>query len=103
MRGFTKAHNRPKDYEPYFSRWTGEEMANIGYTMCCQKNVMMNACLATLDDRFRKEGGIKERMYRVYTGYRAEQDRKMREMVATIQRQAERIKELDAELAKRKE
>lgn len=37
------------------------------------------------------------------TGYRAEQDRKMREMVATIQRQAERIKELDAELAKRKE
>ena len=103
MHDFTKAHNRLKDYEPYFSRWTSEEMANIGYTMCCQIDVMMNGYLATLDDRFRKEGGIKERMYRVRTGYRAEQDRKMREMEATIQRQAERIKELEAELARKKE
>ena len=78
-------------------------MANIGYTMCCQIDVMMNGYLATLDDRFRKEGGIKERMYRVRTGCRAEQDRKMREMEATIQRQAERIKELEAELARKKE
>ena len=103
MHDFTKAHNRLKDYEPYFARWTSEEMANIGYTMCCQIDVMMNGYLATLDDRFRKEGGIKERMYRVRTGYRAEQDRKMREMEATIQRQAERIKELEAELARKKE
>ena len=76
-------------------------MANIANTMCCQIDVMMNGYLATLDDRFRKEGGIKERMYRVRTGYRAEQDRKMREMEATIQCQAERIKELEAELARK--
>ena len=59
---------------------------------------MMNGYLNILEERFRKEGGMKERMYRVRTGYRAEQDRQMRDMEATIQWQAERIKELEAEL-----
>ena len=93
-----RAHNRLDDYEPYFVKWTAEEMANIGYTLCCQIDVMMNGYLATLEERFRTEGGMKERMYRVRTGYRAEQDRQMREMEATIKWQAERIKELEAEL-----
>ena len=98
MRDFTRAHNMLEDYEPYFTRWTAEEMANIGYTLCCQIDVMMNGYLATLEERFRKEGGIKERMHRVRTGYRAEQDRKMREMETTIRWQEERIRQLEAEL-----
>ena len=98
MHDFTSVHNRLADYEPYFLRWTDEEMANIGYTMCCQIDVMMNGYLATLEDRFRKEGGMKERMHRVRTGYRAEQDRKMLEMEATIKWQEARIKELEDEL-----
>ena len=98
MHDFTRAHNRLEDYEPYFARWSDEEMANIGYTMCCQIDVMMNGYLATLEDRFRKEGGMKERMYRVRTGYRAEQDRRMQEMEATIKQQAARIKALEVEL-----
>ena len=98
MHKFTKAHNRLEDYKPFFQRWNDEEMANIGYTMCCQIDVMMNGYLATLENRFRKEGGMKERMYRVRTGYRAEQDRKMKEMEATIKLQEQRIKELEAEL-----
>lgn len=103
MRDFTRAHNMLEDYEPYFTRWTAEEMANIGYTLCCQIDVMMNGYLATLEERFRKEGGIKERMHRVRTGYRAEQDRKMREMETTIRWQEERIKQLEAELKRMKE
>ena len=59
---------------------------------------MMNGYLATLEERFRTEGGMKERMHRVRTGYRAEQDRKMNEMEATIKWQEARIKELEAEL-----
>jgi four helix bundle suffix protein len=98
MHDFTRAHNRLEDYEPYFARWSDEEMANIGYTMCCQIDVMMNGYLATLEDRFRKEGGMKERMYRVRTGYRAEHDRRMQEMEATIKQQAARIKALEVEL-----
>lgn len=98
MHDFTRLHNRLEDYEPYFQRWTDEEMANIGYTLCCQIDVMMNGYLATLEDRFRREGGMKERMYRIRTGYRAEQDRKMNEMEATIKQQEQRIKELEAEI-----
>ena len=63
---------------------------------------MMNGYLATLEDRFRKEGGMKERMYRVRTGYRAEQDRKMADMEATIKWQEQRIKELEAEVERMK-
>ena len=102
MHDFTKAHNRLQDYEPYFQRWSDEDMANIGYTMCCQIDVMMNGYLATLEERFRKEGGMKERMYRVRTGYRAEQDRKMKEMEATIRWQADKIKALEVELERLK-
>ena len=98
MHDFTRVHNRLEDYEPYFAKWSDEEMANIGYTLCCQIDVMMNGYLATLEERFRTEGGMKERMHRVRTGYRAEQDRKMREMEATIQWQEARIRELEAEL-----
>jgi len=101
MHEFTKSHNRLADYESFFQKWNDEEMANIGYTMCCQIDVMMNGYLTTLEDRFRKEGGMKERMYRVRTGYRAEQDRKTKEMEETIRQQAKRIKELEAELARR--
>ena len=101
MHDFTRAHNRLEDYEPYFAKWSDEEMANIGYTLCCQIDVMMNGYLVTLEERFRTEGGMKERMHRVRTGYRAEQDRKMREMEATIQCQEARIRELEAELKRR--
>ena len=103
MHDFTRAHNRLEDYEPYFAKWSDEEMANIGYTLCCQIDVMMNGYLVTLEERFRTEGGMKERMHRVRTGYRAEQDRKMREMEATIQWQEARIRELEAELKRRLE
>ncbi len=103
MHNFTKEHNKLADYEPYFQRWNDEEMANTGYTLCCQIDVMMNGYLALLEERFKKEGGMKERMYRVRTGYRAEQDRKMKEMEETIRQQEEKIKGLEAELEKRRE
>ena len=103
MSTFTRTHNLLADYEPYFDRWNAEEMANIGYTLCCQIDVMMNGYLATLEERFRTEGGMKERMHRIRTGYRAEQDRKMQEMEDTIKWQAARIKELEEELKKLKE
>ena len=66
--------------------------------MCCQIDVLMNGYLKTLEDRFRKEGGMKERMYRVRTGYRAQQDQLMKDLQATIRQQEVRIRELEAEL-----
>ena len=45
---------------------------------------------------------MKERMYRVRTGYRAQQDQLMKDLQATIRQQAERIKELEGELERMK-
>ena len=98
MHEFTKRSNKLSDYEPFFQKWNDEEMANTGYTMCCQIDVMMNGYLKTLEDRFRKEGGMKERMHRARTGYRAQQDQRIMDMQATIQWQEERIRELEGEL-----
>ena len=102
MHEFTKRCNKLSDYEPFYQKWNDEEMANTGYTMCCQIDVLMNGYLKTLEDRFRKEGGMKERMYRVRTGYRAQQEQLMKEMQATIRQQEERIRELEAELERMK-
>lgn len=102
MHEFTRNHNDITAYAPYFEKWSAEEMANIGYTMCCQIDVMMNGYLATLENRFKVEGGMKERMYRVRTGYREEQDRKMKEMEATIKQQAETIARLEEEIKRLK-
>lgn len=74
MQDFTKQHNRLEEYEPHFSHWSDEEMANVGLSLCYQVDTMMNKYLANLEKRFVTEGGIKERMYRSRTGYRQQQD-----------------------------
>ena len=40
MQDFTKSHNVLSDYEPYFEKWSAEEMANIGLTLCFQVDTM---------------------------------------------------------------
>ena len=55
-----------------------------------------------LEERFKTEGGIKERMHRVRTGYRSDQDNKVHEMEAIIAQQAQRIKELELEIKRLK-
>jgi len=77
MQDFTKAHNLLSDYEPYFTLWTAEEMANVGLTLCFQVDTMMNKYMELLEQTFVTEGGIKERMYQARTGYRKQQDDRM--------------------------
>jgi len=77
MQDFTRQHNQLLDYEPYFQRWTAEEMANVGLTLCYQIDAMMNSYMSGLERAFVTEGGIKERMYQARTGYRREQDERL--------------------------
>ncbi len=94
MQDFTKQHNRLDEYEPYFLKWSEEEMTNIGLTLCFQVDAMMNSYLVTLENRFVEEGGIKERMYSARTGYRQEQDKKFQD----IQNENAQLKKENAEL-----
>lgn len=85
MQNFTKCHNQLADYEPYFQLWAAEEMANVGLTMCYQIDAMMNKYMEGLEKTFITEGGIKERMYKARTGYRNQQDQKMKELEQTVE------------------
>lgn len=84
MQDFTKVHNKLAEYEPYFMRWTAEEMANVGLTLCYQVDAMMNKYMAALERRFVEEGGIKERMHKARTGYRLKQERQLRALQEAV-------------------
>ena len=80
LRKFCHSHNDYDAYAPFATKMTGEEMANLLLTLCHQTDKMMCAYLKKLSERFEKEGGIKERMYAVRTGYRQQQDAHMRQL-----------------------
>lgn len=92
MLTFTQKHNALEDYEPYFAKWTEEEMANIGLTLCHQVDAMMNGYLRSLEKQFVTEGGIKERMYAARTGFRQSQEDERKRLILENQ-------QLKAELA----
>ncbi|MBR6925620.1 MAG: four helix bundle suffix domain-containing protein [Bacteroidaceae bacterium] len=70
MLAFCRQHNRLEDYEPFFEKWSAEEMANTGLTLCHITDKMLSSVLEKLENRFVTEGGIKERMHAARTGYR---------------------------------
>ena len=82
LREYCHRHNDYSDYEPLLGKMNDEEMANLALTLCHQTDRMMCAYIAKLEERFVKEGGIKERMYAARTGYRQQQDERMRALEA---------------------
>ena len=94
MLTFTQQHNALEDYEPYFAKWSEEEMANIGLTLCHQVDAMMNGYLRSLEKQFVTEGGIKERMYAARIGYRQSQEEERKHLIFENQ-------QLQAELARK--
>lgn len=90
MLSFCREHNALSDYAQYFERWTDEEMANTGYTLCRMVDKMMTTYCKKLEQDFVEQGGIRERMYAARTGYRQEQDARLRTLeTAYPQLQAE--------------
>lgn len=90
MINFCKEHNECQHYEPYFYKWSAEEMANTGLTLCHMTDSMMNKFLKHLEQQFVTQGGIKERMYAARTGYRQQQDARM----AALEAENARLKAL---------
>lgn len=97
MQAFTKSHNQTEDYEPYFMKWTAEEMANVALTLCHQIDAMMNKYLKNLEASFVKHGGIKERMHQARTDYRQEQDKRLAELEQTLPQLQQQLKQAKAE------
>ena len=104
MLEFCRTHNYVADYENYFEKWSDEEMANIGITLCRMVDKMMMAYQKKKDKEFVTEGGIRERMTAARLGYRTNQretiERLTREVEALRQenqRLRDKIKELGGE------
>ena len=85
LREFCHSHNDYCDYEPLLAKMNDEEMANMALTLCHQTDKMMCAYIKKLEHRFVTEGGIKERMYAVRTGYRQQQENHLRTLEAENQ------------------
>ena len=93
---FCRTHNRLEDYQPYFEKWSDEEMANVALTLCHMVDRMMTTYEKQLEADFVTEGGIRERMTAARLGYRTNQ----KEEIASLKQELEVLKRQNAELEK---
>ena len=99
MLGYCRRHNRLADYEPFFTSWSDEEMCNCALTLCHMTDKMLMSFLQKLEREFISEGGIKERMYRARTGYRQQQDARLKELEGEVVR----LRGVEAQLTRLKD
>ena len=71
---FARQHNAIADYQGLMQQATDEELANLALTLCHQADTLLNRLMQTKEETFRTQGGIKERMHQVRTGYRQQQE-----------------------------
>ena len=86
LRKFCHSHNDYSDYAPLVAKMNDEEMANLVITLCHQTDKMMCAYLERLEKNFVEQGGIKERMHIARTGYRQQQDARLKALEVENQR-----------------
>ena len=99
---FCREHNDLADYEPFFSRWTDEEMCNTAICLCHIIDKAMTTFIAQRDREFVEEGGIRERMTAARLDMRGTQKQiiaqleaenaRLRAQVASLQRELELTK-----------
>lgn len=89
MQDFCRQHNRIEDYEPFFERWSDEEVANAAVTLCCMVDTMMQTYQKKKEEEFVTEGGIRERMTAARLGYRTNQ----RDAIAQLSNQLDALKQ----------
>ena len=89
---FCRAHNDLSDYEPYFMKWSDEELSNCAVTLCHMVDRMMSTMLAKKQKDFVENGGIRERMTAARLGRRQTQN----EEIAALKK---RVASLEAENA----
>lgn len=82
MLNFCRLNNTLEEYEPLFKQWDDEELCNYGLTLCHMIDRMMMSFLEKLEKEFVTEGGIKEKMYKARTGYRSQQDERLKQLEA---------------------
>lgn len=75
MLDYCRGHNLLEDYSPYFMRWSPEVMANVAITLSHMVDKMMLSHLKKLEEKFVKNGGIREKMMKARLDYRNKQNK----------------------------
>ena len=99
MVDFCRRNNDWDAYKELAAKLSAEEFCNMALTLCHITDKMFDGYLKYLEKRFIEEGGIKERMYAARTGYRQEQDARLRALEAENAALKRRIAELEQALA----
>ena len=99
MVDFCRRNNDWAAYKELAAKLSAEEFCNMALTLCHITDKMFDGYLKYLEKRFIEEGGIKERMYAARTGYRQEQDARLRALEAENAALKRRIAELEQALA----
>lgn len=87
MLNYCRVNNHLNCYEPFFGRWTAEEMTNTAITLCHIVDKMMTSYQKKKETEFVTEGGIRERMTAARLGYRTNQ----RETIENLNRQVQQL------------
>ena len=98
MVDFCRVNNDWSAYKPLSETLDAEEFCNMALTLCHITDKMFCGYLKHLEKTFKEQGGIKERMHAVRTGYRQEQDARMHALEAENAALKKRIAELENEL-----
>ena len=96
---FCRAHNKVEDYEPFFEKWSDEELANCANTLCHMVDRMLTNHLVAKEKDFVENGGIKERMTAARLGRRQTQNEEIAALKATVARLESENASLKRELA----
>lgn len=98
MIGFCRKNNHWDAYKPLAETFSAEEFCNMALTLCHITDKMFCGYLNHLERTFKEQGGIKERMHAVRTGYRQEQDARMKALEVENAALKRKIAELEKRL-----
>ena len=73
MRQYARSEQIRNEYARKIALMNDEEIANLSITLIHQAIYMLHKLLITMQDRFVREGGIKERMFQSRVDYRSNQ------------------------------
>ena len=94
---FCRTHNDLSDYEPYFMKWSDEELANCAVTLCHMVDKMMTTTLEKKQKDFVENGGIRERMTAVRLGRRQTRNEEIAALKAKVARLGARERGIEGE------
>ena len=100
MRAYARSEALQHDYASKIPQMSDEEIANLSITLIHQAISMLHNLIATMQQRFVTEGGVKERMHKARTGYRQQQDSRLAELEQTVSLLQQQLQQAQEEAAR---